>query len=229
MSYLRGNVFSGQLFFGFWPERICLPIVDPLVLSVLRLIGFGQMARDAKNTGNPDNRIGKYGISMNRKPTLKNGGAKFPTSSSGSDLDIDLLVSYNLKRVYGIFRDDFRDTLAETGPSPRAFAALSLVVQIPNITQSQVARQLGIERSGIVAIIDELEIAGLLTRSTVDNDKRVYALLPTSAGKKAYSKALESVQKRERNLLSVLESTEKKQIQGILKKLRVHEARVTAG
>mgnify|MGYP001602657296 CR=1 FL=1 len=73
--------------------------------------------------------------------------------------DLDDLVGYNLKRAYVIVQSDFRAALGRDGLSPRVFSALSLVVQFPNITQSELARMLGIERSGLVAIVDDLKAA----------------------------------------------------------------------
>ncbi|OED38194.1 hypothetical protein AB833_20675 [Chromatiales bacterium (ex Bugula neritina AB1)] len=145
-----------------------------------------------------------------------------PGDFEEAELDLDFLVSYNLKRVYSIFLNDFRYTLSQDSVSARGFAALSLVVQVSHITQSELARKLGIERSGIVAIIDELENEGFLKRTLVRNDKRIYALLPTPAGARAYKKALGAVKKSESCLLSVLTPTEKKQLVPILRKIRAN-------
>ena len=78
--------------------------------------------------------------------------------------DLESLIGYNLKRAYMIVQNDFRSTLGNDGMAARVFSALSLAVQTPNITQSELARTLGIDRSGLVAIVDELEERGYVSR-----------------------------------------------------------------
>jgi len=134
--------------------------------------------------------------------------------------DLDQLVGYNLKRAYMIINDDFRRALGEDGLSPRVFAALLLVVQTPNITQSALARRLGVERSGLVAIIDELEAQGYLTRGTVPGDRRVQALIPTESGVAATVASLSAVKTHENTLLSDFSSDEIAVLIKLLKKIR---------
>ena len=61
------------------------------------------------------------------------------------------LVGYNLKRAYMRMHADFRDTLGQQGFTQRTFSVLSMVCENPEISQSEIARALGIERSGTVA------------------------------------------------------------------------------
>ena len=97
--------------------------------------------------------------------------------------DLEGLIGYNLKRAYVIVSNDFRRSMGTNGFLPRVFSALSLIVHFPNITQSELARKLGLERSGLVAIIDELESRKFVSRQAVPGDRRVQALAPTAAGK----------------------------------------------
>lgn len=138
--------------------------------------------------------------------------------------DLEDLVGYNLKRAYVIVRSDFRAALGQDGFSPRVFSALSLAVHSPNITQSELARMLGIERSGLVAIVDELESRGYLERVAVPDDRRVQALVPTEAGRAAYAEAAELARAHEAALLSNLTAAEKETLLRLLRKIRAHEA-----
>jgi len=138
--------------------------------------------------------------------------------------DLENLVGYNLKRAYVIVQNDFRNALGKDGLSARSFTALSLVVQNPEITQSELSRLLGIERSGLVAIVDELEQRKYISRATVPGDRRVQALVPLKAGIKAYSKTLSKVQEHESSLLSNLTDAENKTLLKLLRKVRECEA-----
>lgn len=137
--------------------------------------------------------------------------------------DLEELVGYNLKRAYVIVRNDFRAALDGDDLAPRVFSALSLVVQFPNITQSELARMLGIERSGLVAIVDTLEKRGFLARATVPGDRRVQALVPTAAGATAYDRAVRAVRAHEARLFADFTETEVAQLISLLKKIRTTE------
>ena len=134
--------------------------------------------------------------------------------------DLEDLVGYNLKRAYIVVQTDFREALGKDGLSARVFAALSLAVKFPNITQSELARMMGIERSGLVAIVDELEERGYLRRAAVPGDRRVQALVPTDAGRRAYGEAISVVRAHENALLADMTENEKVTLLKLLKKIR---------
>lgn len=90
------------------------------------------------------------------------------------------VFGYNLKRAYLIVQADFRRALGDQDLGPRVFSALSLVVQFPDITQSGLARMPGIERSGLVALVDDLQARGYVERTEVPGDRRVQAAMVQS-------------------------------------------------
>ncbi len=139
---------------------------------------------------------------------------------SGVSSDLDGLVGYNLKRAYVVVYEDFRAALGEDGLSPRMFSALSLAIENANITQSELASMLGIERSGLVAIVDDLETRGYLKRMPVPGDRRVQALMPTDVGRAKYADALATVQGHEDRLFAGMTSDEKQTLLALLKKIR---------
>lgn len=143
-----------------------------------------------------------------------------PQETKGSS-DLEELVGYNLKRAYVVVQNDFRAALGGDGLSARVFSALSLTVQFPHITQSKLARKLGIERSGLVAIVDELEQLGYLQRTNVPGDRRVQALVATDSGIAAYQGALNTVRAHEAALLGHFSQAEMDTLIGLLKKIRV--------
>ncbi len=137
--------------------------------------------------------------------------------------DLEDLIGYNLKRAYIIVQKDFRQALGQDGLSARVFSALSLTVKFPNITQSELARMMGIERSGLVAIVDELEERSYLQRAPVPGDRRVQALVPTDAGRRAYSDAISKVRAHEDMLFADMTADERATLLSLLKKIRQDE------
>ncbi|WP_439156147.1 MarR family winged helix-turn-helix transcriptional regulator [Yoonia sp.] len=141
---------------------------------------------------------------------------------------LESLVGYNLKRAYVIIENDFRATLSEFAMSPRVFSALTLIAQVPNLTQSDLSRRLGIERSGLVAIVDELEGNGYVRRVPVPRDRRVQALCPTPDGLTLYREAVRLVRAHEDRVLTMLGTEERAQLIGLLQKIRQCEQGDTA-
>jgi len=137
-----------------------------------------------------------------------------------TDGALETLVGYNLKRAYMLFQTDFRETMGDDGLTPRSFSALSLVVERPGITQSDVSRCLGIERSGLVAMIDDLERRGHLRRVPVPGDRRVQALQATPDGCAAYDRMLAEVRAHEARVLATLDADERETLVTLLRKLR---------
>ncbi|MGH1329660.1 MAG: MarR family winged helix-turn-helix transcriptional regulator [Paracoccaceae bacterium] len=145
--------------------------------------------------------------------------------SGVSQNDLLSLVGYNLKRAYMLIHGDFRTTLEALNVSQRTFSVLSVVVENPDISQSDVARALGIERSGTVVIVDELESRDMIERNKVPGDRRAYALRATDAGQLAYSEAMAIVREHEDNMLSDFSEEERIVLRGLLR--RIHGVSLT--
>lgn len=137
--------------------------------------------------------------------------------------DLDGFIGYNLKRAYVIVEADFRRALGKDGLTPRGFSALTLVSQHPNVTQSELARMLGIERSGLVAIVDDLESRGYVERKTVLSDRRVHALRVTDIGQITLAELNHRVRSHEDDLFSVLSEDERRILITLLGKIRMIE------
>lgn len=129
------------------------------------------------------------------------------------------LVGYNMKRAYMCVYQDFTDTLAGLGLRQRSFSILALIVENSELTQSDIARALGIERSGTVVIVDELEQKDLLQRHRVEGDRRAFALRATKKGRKLYDEALELIRLHEIRVLKNLTEEERLLLNSTLKKI----------
>jgi DNA-binding MarR family transcriptional regulator len=129
-------------------------------------------------------------------------------------------VGYNLKRAYMAIDADFRATLAADALSPRIFAVLALTVENPGITQSDIARLLGIERSGLVNLVDSLEARGLVRRDPVAGDRRVHALCPTAEGAALHARACAAVRAHEARLLAGLRPDERTALIDMLRRIQ---------
>ncbi|GAA3865203.1 MarR family winged helix-turn-helix transcriptional regulator [Celeribacter arenosi] len=130
-----------------------------------------------------------------------------PASTADTKANTDTLnrfIGYRMKRAYMVVLDDLMKTLDRMGLRVTTFSALSVIVENPDITQTQLAHALRVERSGVVVIIDDLELSGLVTRGRVDGDRRAYALRATPKGEAKQKEASEAVSAHEDRVFSKL-------------------------
>ena len=64
-----------------------------------------------------------------------------------------------------------------------AFSTLALIAANPGCSQTALARTLGMDKSAVVPIIDELEARGLARRVRAPDDRRRHALVATEAAR----------------------------------------------
>src|SRR5215469_13667091 len=84
----------------------------------------------------------------------------------------------------------FAEGLAAFGMSPREFAVLSnLDSSDQPLNQQAIADALGMHRNNVVALIDAMEGKGWIRRQRATEDRRSFALVPTSAGLRVLSRA----------------------------------------
>lgn len=146
---------------------------------------------------------------------------KSAVPDTANDSALRELVGYNLKRAYMTVRDDFVVTLEKFDLRVTTFSALVLIVDRPDMTQSQLAEALSIERSGVVLIVDELENRELINRNKVEGDRRTYALRATLSGIRFCEKVTAAAQAHEER---VLKNLNKKQRTALVEILNLIEA-----
>ena len=98
-------------------------------------------------------------------------------------LDFDLLptlVGYQLRRAQISVFDDFVKTMTSVQITPGQFGVITLIAANPGLTQSALARAVGIKRSTMVVVIDALEGRRLVKRRPSVIDRRSYALVLSS-------------------------------------------------
>ncbi|MEC9199584.1 MAG: MarR family transcriptional regulator [Pseudomonadota bacterium] len=128
-------------------------------------------------------------------------------------------MGYTLKRAYLTLRADMILSIEPLGLRTRTFSALSVVAENPDITQTQLACALNIERSGVVVLVDELQRAGLITRNKVPGDRRSYALRATTKGMATWKDAEARVLAHERQMLAGLTTEEQENLKVLLRRI----------
>ena len=105
------------------------------------------------------------------------------------DTSLRRFTGYGMKRAFNAIQGDVNRTLKPMGLRMVTFSALSIIAEAPGLSQAQLADALSIERPNLVVLVDELEIAGLITRDRLQTDRRAYALTLTREGARVLKQA----------------------------------------
>ncbi len=146
----------------------------------------------------------------------ENDGAKVAAM-----LDSDLLAGFVGPRVrilWNLLSARMVEALAPFGLRPGAFSALALISANPGCSQNQLAQALGMDKSAVVALIDELEKRGLAGRVRQARDRRLHALTLTAKGKTLLQKMTEPAARGGHPIREALSPQELKQLQALLER-----------
>lgn len=129
------------------------------------------------------------------------------------------LVGYHVRRAQIAVFAEFNRTMAEHQITPGQFGVLTLIGGNPGLTQSALAKAVGIERSTMVAMIDGLEVRGLVERRDSPKDRRSHALVLSAAGEARLEQLKKLVLRHERQILADLSLEERQTLIGLLSRL----------
>src|ERR671937_52651 len=121
---------------------------------------------------------------------------------------LEARVGYLLFRLGRTQSTLFVEALEPLGLRPKHFSLMNFVELSEGSSQQEVGKKLGLDSSGLVSVIDDLERQGLVERRRDTADRRRYAIYLTAAGRAKLSRAREAVKLRADELLSPLPGRE---------------------
>jgi DNA-binding MarR family transcriptional regulator len=104
----------------------------------------------------------------------------------------------------------------------RGFQALSGAANCSAHNQAGLAKQLGLDRTVMVYLVDDLEKAGLVERIPDPNDRRSRLIRATAAGRARLAATQSAISAAEAELLAVLSEDEQKSLRVMLRDLAAH-------
>lgn len=112
------------------------------------------------------------------------------------------IVGFHIRLAHGAVYRHFTETFEDLDLTQKQVSVLWLVDDHPDISQSNLAKLMRMDRATTMAIVNRMEARGYLTRSAVKTDKRKQALNLTDDGRKALSVAKEAIREHEEWLKS---------------------------
>jgi DNA-binding MarR family transcriptional regulator len=116
----------------------------------------------------------------------------------------------------------FERALAPEGVKAKHAAVLALVDAEGPLSQRELCRRLGIDKSPMVGLINDLERLGYASRRQADGDRRAQAIHLTSAGRRVLARTVEFGERENARTFGVLDDEERAQLHALLR--RVAEA-----
>lgn len=159
-------------------------------------------------------------VTDNRPPSRRSG-----SGSAAGELDFDVLpelVGYHLRRAHGAAFARFARVIADGQATPGQFGVLVLIDANPGLTQSALAKAVGIERSTMVAAIDGLEKRSLVERHPSPVDRRSYALELSARGRDLLAKLRGKVREHEDHITMGFSQGEKATLIRLLRRLKAN-------
>ena len=133
-------------------------------------------------------------------------------------------AAFLLAQVGAAAAQEFGKRLEPLGFSPPDAGILRLLSQFPGLSQQEVAGRLGMHASRLVAIIDAMEQRGLVERRQNPDDRRLYSLELTAAGREALAAIGSVARAHDDAICSPLTAEERTQLAAMLQKLAANLA-----
>jgi DNA-binding MarR family transcriptional regulator len=125
-------------------------------------------------------------------------------------------LGHLLKKAYLLFTERTSIALGPLGVSSHEVAALLRFDEERQLSQAQVAARMGIDRTTMVALVDELERKGLVNRRPHEGDRRKNSVELTARGRELKRRAARIVDDCEREFLAVLDQADAQQLKTAL-------------
>lgn len=116
------------------------------------------------------------------------------------------------------------ETLAPLGIDGRHYGVLAVLSELGPVSQQRLADLLAVDRSTMVAFVDELERQGHVRRGRDPGDRRAYAIELTDSGAELQRKAADLLAGCERKYLDPLSAAERRQLLDLLGQLVARDA-----
>ncbi|WP_322098357.1 MarR family winged helix-turn-helix transcriptional regulator [Nakamurella alba] len=92
-----------------------------------------------------------------------------------------------------------------------AYVVLSVLGREPHTSQGALADEIRADRTRIIAVLDDLQERGLITREPDPADRRVRLVAITAAGERSRNAARRDIRRGEQRLLELLPTEERQQ------------------
>lgn len=129
---------------------------------------------------------------------------------------LDHYLGFRLRRLQNQLSKQFAAATALHGLRSGLFTALAIIEANPGISQNRLAREVGLDKSLVVLILDDLEKRGWAERRRAAADRRRHELGLTDEGQRMLNQLFESLDETEKGVFDRLSPDEIEQLHQLL-------------
>ncbi|BAH55944.1 MULTISPECIES: MarR family winged helix-turn-helix transcriptional regulator [Rhodococcus] len=126
--------------------------------------------------------------------------------------------TFVIAELHRVGREDLEGVLAAEGLSLRTHWILCCLEEPGELSQKQVAEVLGVDRSDMVRLLDDLEERGFVARAKNAKDRRKHVLSLTKSGRQVRERSEELTRKAFDQLYGNLSAKERQSLQRLVLK-----------
>lgn len=131
----------------------------------------------------------------------------------------EVQIATLLARVGSAQAAAFASLLAPLGLRPKQFGLMNVVALADGPSQGEIGAAMGIDPSGLIATIDDLEERGWLERRRDPRDRRRNVVVLTAAGEAKLTEGRAAAFQRARDLTAPLSAKERRALRDLLAKI----------
>ncbi|MGH1471477.1 MAG: MarR family winged helix-turn-helix transcriptional regulator [Cellvibrionaceae bacterium] len=140
--------------------------------------------------------------------------------SAGFDVDMSVLESklgYQVRMADRILNRQFSQNV---GMTPVQYSVFALVASNEGLSQVAIGESLRMDRASTMAIVDKLQLAGLIERRQSPHDKRMQALYLSSQGQKEFKIVESKVKAHDKTFLDTFSAKDAGLLVSLIGQLR---------
>jgi DNA-binding MarR family transcriptional regulator len=135
-------------------------------------------------------------------------------------------LGYLLKQAHQRFLILATEAIAPLGIDTRQWAVLNYLTEERGYSQGEVAQRLGVDRTTMVALVDELQHKGLVAREPHPEDRRKNRVELTLEGRDVLKRGAPCIDDAERRFLAVLSQAGTRQFRSALQAVTRSDASI---
>ena len=128
-------------------------------------------------------------------------------------------LGFRFRRMQDQLTKAFSSATAAHNLKSGSFSSLALISANPGLSQQDLCREVGLDKSVTVLMVNDLESRGLAVRKKSKQDKRRHALFITPAGEAFLAELFEILNEVEGGLMSVLSPEELAMLKGLMDRI----------
>lgn len=125
-------------------------------------------------------------------------------------------LGYALKRAQVRTYSIYFSMVSELDISPAKLTALSLIAMEPGMSQARLAQRLAISTASALRMVDALESASLVSRESIEGDRRSYSLEITESGRAMLETLRRIIDEYEKKIAAELTAKERQTLIALL-------------